>query len=131
MPFKFVKRFTIDILISLAIFIIMILIFGSIFNYGNEGNMNGWVETWVSGIVVATLIYYKFRLSGKWKSRVFKSILNIGLIHLQLYLLVVVLKFDFMYGGFLLFSVPLLLPINKVLLELAEKKLKLAKPNLS
>ncbi len=125
------KRFIVDIFISLVVFITVILIFGVIFNYGNEGSMNGWVETWVSGIVVATLIYYKFRLSGNWKSRVFMSILNIGLINLQLYLLIVVLKFDFMYGGFLLFSVPLLLPINKVLLDLVEKKLKLAKPKLS
>ena len=86
--------------------------------------MEGWIESWLIGVTLTSLGLYKFRSNNNWLKLIFKSLISIVLTLAEIFFLVYFLKFDLMYGFLLMIAIPILLPINKVLIDRFESKTK-------
>ncbi|MFL3663698.1 MAG: hypothetical protein ACJ04Q_06840 [Flavobacteriales bacterium] len=111
------KQFIYEILISFGLFIILLFLFMSIFDYGNEGDMKGWINTWVCSIAFSSLGLYLIKGQDKTLIKIIKSIVITSFVLGEIYIVIIQLKVDIMFGGVILLFVPILLPAHKLLLE--------------
>lgn len=111
------KDFIFSTIISLALFIITALLFSSIFGFGSEANMNGWIETWILSIITTTFGLYYFKDKSSWKLKIKKIISNVCFLFIEISILVFILKVDLMYGALLVITIPLFLSLNKILID--------------
>lgn len=109
------KQFIIEVFISFGLFAISLLLFASIFDFGNEGNMNGWIETWILSITLTSFGLYLIKDKSGILQKVIKSIIVAGFVIAEVYIIVVQLKIGLEFGAVLLIFVPIIIPLHKIL----------------
>ena len=111
------KQFIYEILICLILFIVSLIVFSCIFDYGNEGDMKGWIETWVLSIILTSLGLYLIRNKDVGVKTIIKSIIIAGIVLAESYIIVVQMKVGLIFGAILLVFIPIIIPIHKFLVE--------------